>query len=74
MHVTYLNFYQSFCCLDLGLTEGPSIFSTHISAHSQVWRLIKGLEGTKGNAIGILISFLPDNCIKHEVSQTFQKQ
>lgn len=41
---TYLDFDKSFCCLDLGFTEGSSILSAHISAHCEIGRLINGLE------------------------------
>lgn len=37
---TCLNFHDPFNSLDFCLTEGTSVFSTNISSHSQVGRLI----------------------------------
>jgi hypothetical protein len=42
--IPYLDFDKSFCSLDLGFTEGSSVFGTHISAHCQIRRFIKGLK------------------------------
>lgn len=41
---TYLNFHHPFNSLDFCLTEGTSVFSTHIRSHSQVGRLICYLQ------------------------------
>lgn len=42
--VTYLGFDEPLGRLDLGLTESPSVFGTHVCPYSQVGWLLQGLK------------------------------